>query len=45
MGLNMELWKPADDAKSKRPKRRTVRSKVERQQLVADEVVVVTKSL
>ncbi len=41
----MELWKPADDVKSKRPKRRTVRLKIEKHQLVADEAVVVRKFL
>jgi hypothetical protein len=44
-GLIMELWKSTDDVKSKRPKRRTVRLKVEKHQLVADEAVVVRKFL
>ena len=45
VGLVMELWKPPGDAKSKRCKWKTVRSKVEMRRVVADEAVVVMKFL
>ena len=45
MGLMMELWKPTDDVNRNDTSEHTVRSKVEKHQLVADEVVVVMKFL
>ena len=43
MGLVMELWKPIDDENRNDTNGHTVRPKVEKRQLVADEVVVVKK--
>ncbi len=45
MGLIMELWKPPDDENRNDASRQAVRSKVERQWVVADEAVVVMKFL
>jgi hypothetical protein len=45
MGLIMELWKPTDDENRNDTSEHTVRSKVEKPQLVADEAVVVKKFL
>jgi len=41
----MELWKPPDDENRKDSSENTVRSKVERQRVVADEAVVAKKFL
>jgi hypothetical protein len=45
MGLVMELWKLLDDGNRKDPKEHTVRSKVEKRGVMADEAVVVLKFL
>ena len=45
MGLVMELGKPPDDENRNDTSGETVRSKVERHGVVADEVVVATKFL
>jgi hypothetical protein len=45
MGLIMELWKPPVDENRNDTSGQAVRSKVERQRVVADEVVVAMKFL
>ena len=45
MGLVMEQWKPTDDENRNDTSGQTARSKVEKCQLVAYEVVVVMKFL
>lgn len=45
MGLVMEQWKLADDANRNDTSSSTTRSKLEKQQSVADEAVVVMKFL
>jgi hypothetical protein len=45
MGLVMELWKPPYDDNRKDTSEHTVRSKVEKRGVVADEAIVVLKFL
>ena len=45
MGLVMEQWKPTDDVNRNDTSGKAVRSKVEKCQLVADEIVVAMRVL